>query len=83
MIRSHDNDDDILTAGSHFCGSDSETNENGVACSHAYSVLHTYILEGGAHAGTKMLKIRNPWGSEQYNANWSDGDSKWTQDYKD
>jgi hypothetical protein len=80
MIKAHDDDNDIITAGSHFCGSGKSQQ---IQCSHAYTVLHTYTLQGGNHDGTRLLKIRNPWGSELYQGNWSDGDSKWTQEYKD
>lgn len=81
-IKTHDDDWDIVTAGSQFCGSDSETNPNGVACGHAYTILHTYTLSGGDNDGQRLLKIRNPWGSEKYSSNWSDSDDRWTDEYR-
>lgn len=33
--------------------------------------------------GTKLVKIRNPWGAERYKGPWSDKDSRWTQKFKE
>jgi len=44
LLQSHDVDTDVMTAGSHFCGNHDQSNENGVACSHAYTTLGTYEL---------------------------------------
>ena len=32
--------------------------------------------------GTKLLKMRNPWGKEKYAGPWSDNDSRWTSSAK-
>ena len=32
--------------------------------------------------GTKLIQIRNPWGSEKYWGPWSDKDDRWTTDFK-
>lgn len=44
FITNADQDNDIITAASQFCGTDADTNEDGVACSHAYTVIHTYTI---------------------------------------
>jgi len=30
----------------------------------------------------KLIKVRNPWGSEQYSGDWSDNSDKWTDAYR-
>ena len=56
---------DIVTAGSKNCGNHNSSTGEGVACSHAYSVLATHELKnasGGLVA--RLVKMRNPWGKE-------------------
>ena len=72
FINGADQDHDIITAGSPSCGSngDQDSLETGVACSHAYTVIHTCEPEGYKDENNdqlKMVLMRNPWGSEQYN----------------
>jgi calpain-15 len=42
-------------------------------CSHAYSVLE--LREA---LGLRLLKLRNPWGSFEWNGDWSDNSRLWT-----
>lgn len=44
FITEADADHDIITAATNFCGSDKETTENGIACSHAYTVIANHVL---------------------------------------
>jgi hypothetical protein len=46
---------------------------DGLVNNHAYSLLDLVTIQG-----TKLVKIRNPWGSEGYNGAWSDSDPVWT-----
>ena len=45
----------------------------GVVQRHAYAVLDTY--EG---YGERLVKVRNPWGEQEWAGAWSDGSSQWT-----
>ncbi|CAK60103.1 unnamed protein product (macronuclear) [Paramecium tetraurelia] len=38
-----------------------------------------FIIEGEV----TLLKIRNPWGNKEWNGDWSDGSSLWTEDLKE
>ena len=51
-------------------------NALGIAYRHAYTVIDTKKLKDG----TKLVKIRNPWGEEKYHGPWSDKDSRWTDE---
>lgn len=82
VLKTHDADSDVMTAGSHFCGSHDQTNENGVACSHAYTTLGTYVLTKDNGQTVNLVKVRNPWGQEQYAGDWSDSSSLWTDAYR-
>ena len=57
---------------------------DGLPGGHAYTVLGAQKLnDESGNLVAKMVKMRNPWGSEVYTGDWYDGDSKWTQFYKD
>jgi len=73
LIKSHDIDTDVMTSATYFCGSDSDQNDDGLACSHAYTVIGHYETS----RGDRLIKVRNPWGSEQYHGPWSKDDSIW------
>lgn len=45
-----------------------DSNANGIAYGHAYSVIGVASLEDG----TKLVQVRNPWGAEGYKGKWSD-----------
>ena len=45
---------------------------------HAFTVPATLQLNDG----TKLIQVRNPWGEENYNGDWSDASYKWTEAIK-
>jgi len=57
-------------------GDDSYTNANGLYYGHAYTLLGGVELA----SGTRLVKIRNPHGSESYSGPWSDTSEEWTDD---
>ena len=54
---------------------DSYTNADGLVQGHAYNVLGTVTLSDG----TRLVKMQNPWGSEEYHGDWSDASALWDQ----
>ena len=64
----------IMTAGT---GSNGYVEEVGLVSYHAYTVLGIYEING-----EKVIRLRNPWGSGEFNGEWSDYSSKWTEDLK-
>jgi hypothetical protein len=49
---------------------------------HAYGLIGSAELKGGAHDGQKIIKMRNPWGNNHYDGPWSEKSSLWTADYR-
>ena len=45
---------------------------------HAYTLLGTVKLDGGP----QLVKLRNPWGREEYTGPFRDDDPKWTAAWK-
>lgn len=69
-----DTANDIIQSATHFAsGGHDWQNANGLAYSHAYTLLGTHTLS----TGTRLLRMRNPWGSEGYSGPWSDSSSEW------
>ena len=51
--------------------------EVGLDCSHAYTVLGIYEING-----EKVIRLRNPYGNGEFNGDWSDYSENWTEDLK-
>lgn len=49
-------------------------NPDGLHSAHAYSFLGAFTLDDG----TRLAKIRNPWGRTTYKGPWNNEDSRWT-----
>ena len=78
MLDESDNRNDIMSCSSHFDASgDVKTNADGIAYSHAYTLLGTETISLTDGTTENLLKIRNPWKSEGYIGAWSDSDVKW------
>ena len=72
-LTTHDGKNDIINASTD--GNDhSKSASNGLAMGHAYTVLGTRKLSNGV----RLVKLRNPWGVEDYKGDWGDTSSKWT-----
>ena len=55
----------------------------GLITNHAYSVIDTAVLRD-SHNGNeiRLIKIRNPWGTNEWLGDWSDGSRKWSEEFK-
>jgi len=60
----------LITPGT----TDAITNSCGLSNNHAYVVLSAHVLSNG----DQIVKMRNPWGNERYNCDYSDTSDKWT-----
>ena len=81
-INNADQDRDIITAASQFCGSHDSSTDQGVACSHAYTLISSHVVQDPAGNDIRLFKMRNPWGAEQYGGDWSDNWSGWTPEFQ-
>ena len=77
-LTAHEGSADVISAGTSG-GNDTETNEFGLVLGHAFSILGTKVLS----TGTRLVKIRNPWGAETYKGDWSDTSDKWTPELEE
>ena len=68
VIDKMDNNGLILAGTPCDNGGDNTTNDNGLVNCHQYSLIDHAILPNGQ----KLLKIRNPWGQENYYGPYSD-----------
>ena len=49
----------------------------GLVRGHAYTIVSTYEFKG-----VKLVKLRNPWGSYEWNGDYSDKSDKWDEELK-
>jgi len=58
------------------------TTAMGLLRNHAYTIVSIIELEMRDGDIQKLLKIRNPWGTLEWNGDWSDDSQLWTDDLK-
>ena len=54
----------------------------GLVTNHSYMIIDTIILKNPNGTEVKLLKIRNPWGTNEWLGDWSDESTKWNDDFK-
>jgi Ca2+-binding EF-hand superfamily protein len=52
-------------------------NANGLLYNHAYGIIDVQFVQGHC-----LVRIRNPWGRQEWNGRWSDGSNEWTPQLK-
>ena len=62
-------------------GSDSRQ-EEGVVQGHAYSLISIHQVTDKQGKEVNLLKLRNPWGSGEWEGDWSDKSRCWTPQLK-
>jgi Calpain family cysteine protease len=55
-----------------------EQDQRGIYSRHAYAILEAQTIPDG----TRLLKVRNPWGKSEWDGDWSDRSKKWTDELK-
>ena len=79
MLKSADHRNFVMMVAS--TGQGENRNAEGVISGHAYSLISIHELK---HRGKdiKLLKLRNPWGSGEWQGDWSDNSPLWTPQLK-
>ena len=54
----------------------------GLVTNHSYMIIDNIILKNPNGTEVKLLKIRNPWGTNEWLGDWSDDSRKWNDDFK-
>ena len=81
-IKEADDYDYLIGAGTSG-GSDTTTNDCGIANGHAYSIVSAFSMTDSSSYSYNMLLMRNPLGVTYYSSDWSADDSRWTYDMID
>ena len=55
-------------------------NEVGLAMGHAYTVQGVVEVTDAQGKKTKLVRMRNPWGTEKYKGPWCDSCDEWTDE---
>ena len=65
-------------SGLYVCSCDGGVEEeraDGLLTGHMYAALRTATVDG-----TKLIQVRNPWGSSEWTGAWSDGAEEWSEE---
>ena len=77
FLKEGDDSRDIMTCGTS--GSNHFTqNAVGLANGHAYTVQGVKEVTDAQGTKTQLVRLRNPWGAEQYKGPWCDSCDEWT-----
>ena len=84
MLNDADHHNFIIAAGISDKGEQNEyfTNQLGVIPGHAYGVIAVAEVFDKEGKLTRILKVRNPWGSFEWKGDWGDNSDKWTEESK-
>lgn len=55
----------------------------GLVTNHAYSIIDTAVLLDKHGKEIRLIKVRNPWGTNEWLGDWSDQSNKWTDQFKE
>ena len=80
MLESADRRNFIMMAASH--GEGENRNAEGVISGHAYSLISIHKVQYQGRE-LRLLKLRNPWGSGEWQGDWSDKSPLWTPALKE
>lgn len=79
-ISKHDIKDSIMFAAVKDAPTEGHAfNQYGLVYNHSYTLLGSAQLSNG----TRLVKMRNPWGKETFNGNWSDYSNYWTNKFRE
>lgn len=62
---------------------DKGNEEMGLVSGHAYSLLSVHMIEDDYDNVIKLVKIRNPHNRGEWNGDWSDDSSLWSEEMAD
>ena len=84
MLNDADHNQYIIAAGIGDKGGQNDfyTNQLGVIPGHAYGVIAVAEVFDRNNELTRILKVRNPWGSFEWKGDWGDKSDKWTDQAK-
>jgi calpain-15 len=80
-IRLCDYKNYAMMAGTKEDWDNGEDKKNGLLNGHCYTLIGAHKFE---HEGSPvcLVKLRNPWGHGEWDGEWSDGSSVWTEELK-
>lgn len=80
QLKTSDKNGDVISASSKSAAGTNHfmTNKIGICYGHAYTVLGVKELTDAKGKKIKLVKMRNPWGTEKFKGDYSDSSTKWT-----
>lgn len=76
LLQKWDDSRFLMCASGHLASSDTHKVEN-IVQSHEYSLIQ--VAKNANGEGVDLVQLRNPWGSCEWQGDWSDKSDKWSQ----
>ncbi|KRX05712.1 hypothetical protein PPERSA_09852 [Pseudocohnilembus persalinus] len=82
FLQYHESQGHMLTAGTSSVQNQIKEEDTGmgIVSGHAYAILQVKEVERDGLE--KIIQVRNPWGNKEWQGDWSDNSSKWTDELK-
>ena len=66
------------------CNEDKKERESlGLMVHHSYGLLGAVTVTKKDGKKVRLIQLRNPWGSHEWNGDWSDKSKLWTKELRD
>ena len=72
----YDNQKDIIVTSAIY-EKTNEIRQKGLHGGHGYSLVKLAYVETSDGGRVRLLQLRNPWGNDEFNGDWSDRSAKW------
>ena len=71
-----------MIAVSVITDNDFDSQKLGLLKRHSYGVLGAITVTQENGKKVRIINLRNPWGSHEWNGDWSDNSEKWTPELR-
>lgn len=79
LLKQADSQDCIIVTASKQSTVSESVDESGIVRGHAFSILSVHEFDNQGQT-EKLLQLRNPWGRQEWNGEWSDKSPLWTEE---
>eukprot|EP00746_Dinoflagellata_sp_MGD_P154532 gnl/MRDRNA2_/MRDRNA2_84870_c0_seq2.p1 gnl/MRDRNA2_/MRDRNA2_84870_c0~~gnl/MRDRNA2_/MRDRNA2_84870_c0_seq2.p1 ORF type:complete len:469 (+),score=86.21 gnl/MRDRNA2_/MRDRNA2_84870_c0_seq2:85-1491(+) len=77
ILADFDRQNFLMCLCSHSRVDDTHVNEGGIVQGHAFTLIQVQANPAGSDVN--LVQIRNPWGKQEWNGDWSDDSDKWDE----
>ncbi len=82
MLVTSNNNNEVMSASTYPTTDNKKKTSSGLVLGHAYTLVGTSLVYDEQGNEVKLVLLRNPWGDQEWNGDWSDKSSLWTPELR-